>query len=174
MTREMVELFESWTRRHIDYVRQNLRCMEGYEGLKLEDLEARGLAHDASKFLEPERSGYVWLTWALQNRVKLSGELAGLVEQSLARHRSVNPHHPEFHSDLNEMSLLDLVEMVCDWHAITLENGQDISATRRWTDVHLPLRWSFSISQTQQIYSILSELGGRLGDAGYCYETKKE
>ena len=37
----------------------------------------------------------------------------------LERHYQVSRHHPEHFSDIGEMNLIDLLEMICDWIACT-------------------------------------------------------
>ena len=36
---------------------------------------------------------------------------------AIQHHVTTNRHHPEFHADANDMSDVDLIEMVCDWTA---------------------------------------------------------
>ncbi len=45
---------------------------------------------------------------------------------ALKHHYENNEHHPEFHKDgINGMTLIDLIEMLCDWKASSErhENG---------------------------------------------------
>lgn len=111
---------------HIDRVRDLLDAAR----LKLFD---RGLVHDASKLTEPEKSAFDRLK-ALQ----LSGMDYGSQEYrdclkkekpAIAHHYAHNSHHPEFwHNGVEGMSLLDVLEMLCDWKAATerMKGGGDI------------------------------------------------
>lgn len=92
-------------------------------------LNDRMLVHDASKLLEPEKSGFD--EWTPRLRVLTYGSdeykaaLVGLGE-ALAHHYAHNRHHPEYHErGVDNMTLLDLVEMFADWKAATErhENG---------------------------------------------------
>jgi hypothetical protein len=84
-------------------------------------LESRGKKHDASKLDEPEATIFE------ENTPKLCGMTYGSEEYmktlecmrpALDHHYAENRHHPEhFENGVDEMDLLDLVEMFCDWRA---------------------------------------------------------
>lgn len=82
---------------------------------------ARAMAHDASKLQDPEKSGYDVLSFKLQDVVYGSDEyMAAVVEAKpfIDHHYAANSHHPEHYSNgIAGMSLLDIVEMLCDWKA---------------------------------------------------------
>ena len=48
-----------------------------------------------------------------------------LVRSAIDHHVTTNRHHPEFHADPNDMTDVDVIEMVCDWTAMSQEFGQD-------------------------------------------------
>lgn len=159
----MEALFERRTRRHIALVRRNMRLMEGYEGLSAAELERRGRLHDRGKFEEPERSGYVWLTWRYRERAagrpfRAPRGVDALIERTLRRHRAGNAHHPEAHAHPDAMTPLDLVELVCDWTAIAQETGGDCGA---WAREHSG-RWPFSPAARALLFSTIEELERRL------------
>lgn len=87
----------------------------------IDELGARSLAHDASKLEEPERSG--WDRYS----VEMAGHPYGSDEWRTGKERfrwltewhvAHNQHHPEhFRSGIRGMSLVDLIEMLCDWCA---------------------------------------------------------
>ncbi len=86
-----------------------------------ENLLLRGRLHDASKLESPEKEGFDTFTPLLKDCEYGSPEyyefLKGL-KPALDHHYANNSHHPEFYSNgVNDMSLLDLTEMVCDWKA---------------------------------------------------------
>lgn len=83
----------------------------------------RAVSHDLSKLQEPEKSGFDKYTPLLRDCTYGSDEyktfLAGLGE-SLNHHYANNSHHPEHYIDgIKGMTLLDIVEMFCDWKAAT-------------------------------------------------------
>lgn len=89
----------------------------------------RAVVHDRSKLQEPEKSGYDQLQTRLQDVQYGSDEYrAALVEASetIQHHYAANSHHPEHYPDgVAGMSLLDVIEMVCDWKAASerTQNG---------------------------------------------------
>ena len=137
-TDEMVARFERRTAEHIARVR---RCLEAVaaETAHADELRARAAVHDASKLGPHERTPYVWLTEF--HRCRRNGESFaypdGVEEQSarpIRHHVTTNRHHPEYHADVNAMSDVDLIEMVCDWTAMAEEFDQDGGSARGWAD----------------------------------------
>lgn len=94
-------------------------------------LELRGLMHDNSKRFEPEKSMYdKWvpkLREAKYGSDEYKAALAGMGE-GLRHHYALNPHHPEhFNDGIKGMSLIDVIEMVCDWHASATARGKPVN-----------------------------------------------
>lgn len=85
------------------------------------NLIERGPRHDASKLQEPEKSGYDKLTADLKDIVYGSPEYKQALAEAkpvIDHHYAANSHHPEhYENGIAGMSLLDLVEMLCDWKA---------------------------------------------------------
>lgn len=85
------------------------------------NLTVRAVRHDASKLDEPEKSGFDVLTFKLATLTYGSDEYKAALEEgkvTIAHHYSVNTHHPEhWPNGIAGMSLLDVVEMLCDWKA---------------------------------------------------------
>ncbi len=81
----------------------------------------RARVHDASKLEEPEKSGYDRLTFALKDiRYGTDAYRAALAEAepTITHHYAVNSHHPQHYPNgIEGMSLLDIIEMFCDWKA---------------------------------------------------------
>ncbi|HEU0164408.1 MAG TPA: DUF5662 family protein [Thermomicrobiales bacterium] len=85
------------------------------------ELEDRGEAHDASKLREPEVSLFDQ-AYADLGAVEYGSEgyQNALVQarQALDHHYAHNRHHPEhFPGGVNDMTLVDLLEMLADWKA---------------------------------------------------------
>lgn len=84
-------------------------------------LDDRAAAHDRSKLVEPEKSGFDQLSSKLATLEYGSDAYkAALAEgkPTIEHHYAVNTHHPEHWSNgVDGMSLLDIVEMFCDWKA---------------------------------------------------------
>ena len=104
------------TNDHIDAVR---RCIQAV----CNALTVRAVYHDMSKLEEPEKSVFDRMTPILRTLTYGSDEYkAALVEmgEGLKHHYAHNSHHPEHHAaGIAGMSLLDLIEMLCDWKAAT-------------------------------------------------------
>ena len=102
------------TFRHIERVRNLL-------GDCCADLLIRARNHDQSKLESPEVELFTEYTPKLANCTYGSPEYEDFrkaMGPALDHHYANNSHHPEHWKDgINDMSLLDLVEMFCDWKA---------------------------------------------------------
>lgn len=156
----MRELFEARTHRHIQMVRKNMEQFENYQGLTIKELRERGLLHDQSKFSPAEVEAYTWLNWSYHNQsFVMTDEKKRLISQGLKSHAQHNRHHPEAHADINQMSLLDLVEMIADWTAIAQENGRVSCLT--WVQENMDKKWNFSLEKRQLIFTLIAEMDRR-------------
>jgi hypothetical protein len=93
------------------------------------NLIVRASRHDMSKLAEPEKSGYDKLTFRLRDVVYGSDEYRAALDEArpvIEHHYAVNSHHPEHYGPLgiNGMSLLDVLEMLCDWKAASERTKQ--------------------------------------------------
>lgn len=108
------------TLRHIETVRYFLKRV-------IDDLGRRWKRHDKSKLLPPEKPIFDQMTPKLAGCTYGSAEYEGYRAQmgvALEHHYEVNSHHPEhFEDGIKGMSLIDLLEMVCDWKAATLRHN---------------------------------------------------
>jgi Family of unknown function (DUF5662) len=165
-TAEMLAFYERRTNEHIGRVRRCLILLAG-AGDYGDELIERAKAHDASKFGDAERIPYVWLTEF--HRRKRNGEafeypegIADRVQQAIRHHLTTNRHHPEFHADPNDMTDVDLIEMVCDWTAMAQEFGQDGGSARGWADKTIGKRVAFNADKRRFIYQTSDELDRRI------------
>lgn len=150
------ELFVARTLKHIAMVRKNLEKFENYQGLSIADLRIRGEIHDQSKFSAEEIEAYTYLNWSYHTQTPISQEHRDLISQGLKTHALQNLHHPEAHNNVNDMSLLDLVEMIADWTAIAQENGKKSCLT--WAQENLEKKWNFSDEKKELIFSLINEM----------------
>ena len=87
------------------------------------DLIQRGLEHDHSKLQEPERSGFKQMAEELKLAETEYGsdEYRAILKKYqpiIQHHYDANDHHPEhFTGGIEEMDLVQLIEMLCDWKA---------------------------------------------------------
>jgi hypothetical protein len=161
-TPEMLAFFERRTNEHIERVRRCLTLLAAVTDHGEELLE-RARVHDASKFGPEERIPYAWLTE--YHRCRRNGEpfeypegVAERVKLAIHHHVTSNRPHPEFHADPNDMSDVDLIEMVCDWTAMAQEFGQDGGSARGWADRTIGKRFAFHAEKRRFIYQMIEEL----------------
>jgi hypothetical protein len=85
--------------------------------------------HDSSKLKSPEKEIFDKFTPKLKNSTYGSEEYKTFLKEmkvALDNHYSLNSHHPEHYDNgINDMDLVDLLEMFCDWKAASErhENG---------------------------------------------------
>lgn len=108
------------TQKHIELVRKFIR-------LFTDKLTTRGVDHDRLKMKSPEVEIFTEFTPKLANTTYGSDEYKEFLEQmkpALEHHYANYRHHPEHFVDgVNDMNLIDLVEMICDWKASTLRHN---------------------------------------------------
>lgn len=84
-------------------------------------LLVRGHAHDRSKLESPEKEAFDLTTPKLRDLKYGSDEYRAAladIKPALEHHYKVNSHHPEHHvRGVSDMTLLDVLEMLCDWKA---------------------------------------------------------
>ncbi len=87
------------------------------------ELLQRGEKHDQSKLEPPELPIFDIYTEKLRGMTYGSDEYKEALKgmgPALLHHYQVNKHHPEFHMrGVSGMTLVDLIEMFCDWLAAT-------------------------------------------------------
>jgi len=161
-TPEMLAFYERRTNEHIDRVHRCLMLMAQVTNYGDELIE-RARVHDASKFGPEERIPYVWLTE--YHRCRRNGEpfqypegVAEMVKRAIHHHVTANRHHPEFHLDPNDMSDVDLIEMVCDWTAMAQEFGQDGGSARGWAVKTIGKRVAFNAEKQRFICKVIKLL----------------
>lgn len=107
------------TMRHIEQVRRFLTTF-------IKELLDRAEAHDQSKMAPPEVGPFTEFTARLAASTYGSPEYEDFRKQmgpALDHHYAKNRHHPEhFRDGINDMNLVDLIEMFCDWKAATLRH----------------------------------------------------
>ena len=102
------------TKKHIGRVQWLIgRCRD--------NLRRRQELHDKSKLEDPEKQIFDEMTPKLKDSTYGSEEYKGFLAKmklALDHHYAHNSHHPEHYPNgIEGMSLLDLLEMLCDWKA---------------------------------------------------------
>ena len=108
------------TQKHIEAVRKYIRFM-------IDKIDMRGVKHDASKLESPEVEVFAEYTPKLNSTTFGSEEYYANLEgmkSALDHHYAFNRHHPEhFANGINDMTIVDILEMFCDWKASTLRHN---------------------------------------------------
>ena len=125
--------------RHIDGVKKALFSIEKAltssfktESVEIDifraELTRRALCHDFNKF--SDINNFVEYTVGHHNLIMLGGYnfehgdegRSNAVKKAyegidvLDRHKKSNDHHPEYYSHLSDMSIMPIIEMICDWY----------------------------------------------------------
>lgn len=109
---------ETWE--HINLV------MKLLAGMQIE-IAKRMFTHDRSKLLPPEVSAFAEYTPKLATSTYGSEEYRQFLKEmkpALNHHYSKNRHHPEFFENgVEDMNIIDLLEMICDWRAASARHN---------------------------------------------------
>jgi hypothetical protein len=85
------------------------------------DFRLRGVMHDQTKLSSPEKEAFDEFTPKLKTSTYGSDEYKQFLAQlkpALDHHYAHNRHHPEhFKHGINDMTLMDIIEMLLDWKA---------------------------------------------------------
>lgn len=180
-----------------------MSCLEtpylSTESVKLlkKELIKRGKQHDMSKLVaNEEREIYIYLNWMhyhlrdLKSHYKLPDGINTKIEEAIHHHWKTNSHHPEFHyfkengtlEDNTEkisallsqkMTDVDLLEMVADWMAVSLENKTSCKEFAK-NSIEKEKRWPFSQEQKTKIFRIIDALEQALqANNDYSYQQDK-
>lgn len=108
--------------------REHIKRVQHFLGQAVQNLIRRGDHHDQSKLVEPELAAFDIATPKLAELEYGSEEYRASLRElkpALEHHFAVNDHHPEHFADgVYGMSLLSLLEMVCDWRAASERTKQ--------------------------------------------------
>jgi hypothetical protein len=89
----------------------------------MHEIALRVTKHDESKLHDPEKATFDEYSPKLRDTTYGSEEYKTYLAEmnkALAHHYANNRHHPEhFENGVDGMTLVDLVEMLCDWKAAT-------------------------------------------------------
>lgn len=167
----MVTNFYAIHNAHVQMVQNNLQLFinASIDEEQKRQLMGRFLAHDMSKTEEPEFTPYVWRYWRTTWRQKYyRGEIDTrftevfdalpvdyFITQGVWHHVQHNRHHPEYHLDHDDMNKVDLIEMVCDWCAVSEERHGNIFD---WIEYVVPRRYHFGMVKKAEIIRLTQRL----------------
>ena len=148
--------------RYVQETREHVLAVRAEMDKAIDNLDRRLKHHDDSKFEEPERSGFQAMTAdaRLKDLTYGSDEYRAVLREhqpTLQHHYAANDHHPEhFEFGIRQMSLLSLLEMLCDWKASTtrMKDGDIYRSIEVNQD-----RFGYSPELTQILINTARELG---------------
>lgn len=104
---------------HIHAVRSNIYGV-------IKELDNRAMNHDKTKLESPEQEIFGETFEELAKTKYGTPEYDNLLERTkpaIVHHYSKNRHHPEhWPNGFDDMTLIDLIEVICDWKAATMRN----------------------------------------------------
>ncbi|MFW6130266.1 MAG: DUF5662 family protein [Atribacterota bacterium] len=178
MNKEMKNYFINRTNNHINCVRRNIDYLVAKND-DLKELLDRKLDHDNSKFIDPEFIPYIYITWNYKCKddgidFDIPNDIKNKMDDATNHHINEDKHHPEYWDknfnkintddrdempdksvNAEKMDDISLAEMICDWHAVSLERG---GTTKEWADKNIGSRWIFSDEQIEKIYKFIDDL----------------
>ena len=94
-------------------------------------LNTRALTHDNSKSSDEEYKYYKMANSVNRNDFKTYEEYMDYIkptlDKGLKHHYENNRHHPEFFDNgIDDMTLIDIMEMIVDWCISIKQNGKDL------------------------------------------------
>lgn len=105
---------------HIEKVRKYIKVCA-------DKIMTRGIEHDKSKLDSPEVEYFAEMNDTLKNLTYGSEEYYENLKKmtpALEHHYSRNSHHPEHYANgVKDMTLIDIIEMLCDWKASSLRQN---------------------------------------------------
>lgn len=105
---------------------KHIQSVRSYLYLMIEELDNRARNHDQSKLESPEAEIFGEYTPELAKTKYGSPEyevLLAKVKPATDNHYAKNRHHPQhWPNGVDDMTLVDLMEMLCDWKAATARN----------------------------------------------------
>jgi len=178
ITQEMLDFYLKRTKEHINRVGKWIDVIYKSDPIKYYKLLDRKKTHDQSKYEEPERTPYIYITWKYHckdtgEKFEVDEKIERLMRNATYLHVKSCSHHPEFHDaginrdDLNDkdrdgkakkivsakfMSPIDIAEMCADWMSMSDERGGD---PKDFADNNINKRWNFTDEQVEQIYELL-------------------
>ena len=135
----------------VEKLHHHIKCVQSAIMNVSHRLEKRAFRHDASKFMSDELQGYARFEQMPEGLIYGSDQykkaMAAIMKDNdcFKLHSQRNDHHPEYYDDVQLMPLLQVIEMVCDWHGTHKTYGNKGSWGKSVT--HNIARFNFSEGQ---------------------------
>lgn len=153
------------------------QIIEDYDPIRFSGLSEQAKEHDQSKYKEPEKEPYIFISWQyhckdIGKEFDAPKDLKDQMDKASEHHVKSNAHHPEYHCSDNsnlinredrdkppekiinatKMPDMDIAEMAADWMAMSEEKG---TKPQDWADKNINIRWKFTLKQRALIYELL-------------------
>jgi len=181
ITEEMKNFFRLRTRAHLYLVNKYHNKISKLKDSRInqELFDQERDEHDAFKWIDPEHTPYVLLTWRYEQKRQgkdfvLPDSIKQAIHVATFHHIKNHRHHPEFWWDdasldnLNKddrdrpnagkivdgtkMPMTYVAAMVADWMAMSEELG---GHPRKWAEDNVNIRWTFTTEQTNFIFELI-------------------
>lgn len=142
---------------------KHIHNVEKFISIFINNMINRAHEHDRSKLESPELEIFTEYTPKLAHTTYGSKEYKEYLKEmnvALKHHYANNTHHPEhFRNGIDDMTLIDVMEMLCDWKAASLRHDDgDIHAS---IDINAK-RFNCSEQLKQILYNTAHELDNQL------------
>jgi len=183
ITKDMVTFFKLRTRAHLYLVNKYHNKISKLKDQRIDQelFDRERDEHDAFKWIDPEYTPYVLLTWRYEQRRKgldleLPESIKEAIHEATFHHIKNHRHHPEFWTDNESMDTLNkddrdkpsghlvdgtkmpltyIAAMVADWMAMSEELG---GHPRKWAEDNCGVRWTFTKEQTEFIFELIDKI----------------
>ena len=119
LNNKTLDSFYSNIKKHIYKVALNIeKIINNYKlsSDEIYELKLRIKNHDSDKF-ELKYAQLLNSYNDVKNKIKLSINEKEKIKYIIHQHKKNNKHHIEYYSDINDMTIVDLIEFICDLHA---------------------------------------------------------
>ena len=179
----MIAWFQIRTNRHLRLVHKWSDKIADLSDNRIDKvlLDKERNLHDSMKFLEPEYTPYVYITWNYKCKregvpFEMTKEMQDAANDATFHHIKNHRHHPEYWDDnatkdvLNDkdrdkpsgvivdatkMPLTYVASMVADWFAMSEELRTNPSD---WAKKNINVRWKFTNAQVDLIYDLIRDV----------------
>jgi len=170
------KFFQERTSTHIASVKK-FALQLANEFLELAELADIIMAHDESKYHEPEYTPYLYITWSYKCKkegipFEVPAIISARMHEATTHHVLNNKHHPEYWSpetqdvinrdtaaqliNATKMPPVYIAEMIADWSAMSVEHNEP--GPYKWAKDNINVRWKFTDEQIKMIYEYIDFL----------------
>jgi len=126
--------------KHINKIKEHKKIVTNLINFVIMELHNRKNTHDDSS-LDPEEAEIMaHYPKFIKDDSYINGEnqaYINTIKGALDIHFQKNRHHPEyFKNGIKDMNLIDIIEMLCDWKAMTPDNEDIISVIKQYKKIY--------------------------------------